>query len=501
METYQRPIPASADDLSYTLTDWQGGYRSQPNEYEYWIDDIEGTLPWDLQGTFFRNGPGLLEINGQRFQHPFDGDGMICSIAFMQGKAYFRNRFVRTEGYLAEQAAGKILYRGVFGTQRQGGWWANLLDLKLKNIANTNVIYWGGKLLALWEAAEPHALNPWTLETQGIDYLDGLLQPGDAFGAHPLIDPGKHLDGQPRLVNFAVKPGLSSTIILYELDAAGALIRQSAHTVPGFAFLHDFALTPNYAIFFQNPVTFNPFPFLFGLRGAAECIKLQAQQPTRILVIPRHSKQAMQVYETAPCFVFHHANAFEDDGNVVIDSICYDSFPSIDPDQDYQAEIDFSQVPPGQLWRFRVDLQAKTVDQQPLALRSCEFPSLHPAHVGQPYRYVYLGATHSSIGNAPLQAIAKLDLQTGTQQVWSAAPQGFVSEPIFVPRPNAPAEQEDAGWLLTLIYNATDHRSEVVILDAQDLTQGPIARLRLKHHIPYGLHGSFTPQSFAPAHS
>jgi all-trans-8'-apo-beta-carotenal 15,15'-oxygenase len=105
-----------------------------------------------------------------------------------------------------------------------------------------------------------------------------------------------------------------------------------------------------------------------------------------------------------------------------------------------------------------------------------------------------MGAAHRESGNAPLQAILKLDVTTGEEQLWSAAPQGFISEPIFIPRPNA--SQEDDGWVLTLVYNAGYHRSDVVILDGRDLNQGPVARLHLKHHVPYGLHGSWTPNVF-----
>ena len=208
METQQRK------KLSYDRKDWQRGYESQPQEFEYWIDEIEGKIPADLEGTFFKNGPGLLDINGSSIHHPFDGDGMISSVAFSKGRAYFRNKFVKTAGYLEEKKAGKILYRGVFGTQKKGGWLANIFDVKIKNIANTHVIYWGGKLLALWEAAEPHRLDPYTLETIGLDYLDGILQPGEAFSAHPRVD-------GDRLVNFAVKPGPSTTITIYELDRGG----------------------------------------------------------------------------------------------------------------------------------------------------------------------------------------------------------------------------------------------------------------------------------------
>ena len=120
-------ISAHLKGKSDLVKDWAKGYQSQPDEYSYWIDVIEGIIPSELQGTLFRNGPGRLEVNGQKIGHPFDGDGMICAITFNQGRAHFKNRYVHTEGYLKEQAAGKVLYRG-FGTQKPGGWLANIFD-------------------------------------------------------------------------------------------------------------------------------------------------------------------------------------------------------------------------------------------------------------------------------------------------------------------------------------------------------------------------------------
>jgi all-trans-8'-apo-beta-carotenal 15,15'-oxygenase len=483
-------------EKSFSLQDWQRGYESQPQECDYWIDDIEGTIPKGLQGTLFRNGPGLLDIHGIPLRHPFDGDGMITKISFLpDGRAHFRNRYVRTEGYIQEREAGKMLYRGVFGTQRPGGWLNNIFDLKLKNIANTNVIYWGDKLLALWEAAEPYHLDPKTLDTIGLDYLDGLLNPGDAFAAHPRVDASCALDGgSPCLVNFAVKRGLSSQITIFEFNPAGKLLRRHAHAIPGFAFLHDFAITPNYCIFLQNPVTFNPLPYFFGLRGAGECVKFQDNRPSRLLLIPRTPPyEGMKTFDVPAGFSFHHANAFEQGEQIYLDSICYAALTQIDPDASYK-EVDFSSLAPGQLWRFTINPKAGTVERQLRESRSCEFPSLHPDRVGQPYRYLFIGATDSATGNAPLQAILKLDLETGERQLCSFAPRGFVSEPIFVPKLGATGE--DDGWVLALIYDASHHRSDVVILDGNDIGRGTLARLHLKQHIPYGLHGSWVPTVF-----
>ncbi len=490
MQTLNPP----ARSTQYTREDWLGGYRSQPEEFAYWIDEIEGKIPTELTGTIFRNGPGLTDVNGYRLKHPFDGDGMINSIAIKEGRAFYRNKFVRTEGYLAEQKSDKPEYRGVFGTQKPGGWLANAFDIKLKNIANTHIVYWGQKLLALWEAAEPHRLDPHTLETQGLEYLDGLLSTGDAFAAHPKFDPD--CEGTPRMVNFGVKTGLSSTISLYEFTPDGKLASTYAHSVPGFAFLHDFAITPNYCIFVQNPVSFNPLPFVMGFKGAAECIQFNPKQPTKIVLIPRGDSGEVRFFETDPCFVFHHANAFEQDGLLILDSVCYDSFPTLDDAEDYST-VDFDHVPASQLWRFTVELATEQVTVEKLIERPCEFPTLNPQNVGRDYRYLYMGATHGTVKNAPLQSLIKRDLKTGEEQFWSAAPRGFGGEPLFVARPGASAE--DDGWVLLWVYNAKCDRTELTIFNAEDITTGPVATLKLTHHIPYGLHGSFTPEYFGPA--
>ena len=124
--------PDNLQTKSYRIEDWRGGNKAFKEELDYPIEDIDGEIPPELIGTLFRNVPAMLDINGQRVHHPFDADGNICAISFDRGKAHFHNRYVKTEGYIAEQEAGKILYRGVFGTEKSGGWLNNALDFKLK---------------------------------------------------------------------------------------------------------------------------------------------------------------------------------------------------------------------------------------------------------------------------------------------------------------------------------------------------------------------------------
>ena len=479
----------------YSKQDWQKGYESQRREESYYLETLSGSVPRELKGTLFRNGPGLLDINGIPVQHPFDGDGMVCQFSFQEGRVHFQNRFVRTAGFVEEQAAGTILYRNVFGTQKPGGWLKNAFDFKQKNIANTNIIYWGNKLLALWEGGLPHRLDPKTLETEGIDQLDGLLGEGEAFAAHPWIEPNSLInDHQTTLINFYLEPGLSTTIHTYEFDTQFKVLRQQSNTVPGFAFIHDFAITPHYYIFFQNPVKFNPIPFVFGLRGAAECIKFKPEENTRIYVIPRdkNSGETVKELEVNAGFIFHHGNAFElNDHQLCVDSICYGDFPEVDPESDFR-DVDFEALYPGQLWRFTLNLETATVEKELELPRCCEFPYAHPEKVGQPYRYLFMGTAHQPRGNAPLQAILKYDWESKESLVWSAAPKGFVCEPIFVPNPDS--KDEDDGWVLTLVYQGEKHCSELVILEGKTLEE--TARLGLKYHIPYGLHGSWVSDCF-----
>jgi all-trans-8'-apo-beta-carotenal 15,15'-oxygenase len=485
--------PAAAP--AYDRADWASAFRNVGVELDgVAITAARGTIPPELEGTLYRNGPGRLERGGQWVHHPFDGDGMITALRFAGGQAELRNRFVRTEGFEAEEQAGKFLYRGVFGTQKPGGIAANAFDLRLKNIANTHVVRLGDQLLALWEAAEPHALDPDSLETRGLSRLDGLLKKGEAFSAHPRFDPGHH--GEPRMVTFGVKAGPRSTIRLMEFasegPAAGTLLADSKHSFKGFAFLHDFAITPNWAVFLQNAVAFNPTGFVLGQKGAAQCLASKPGEQGQFWLIPRSSgsaagREPLQI--AAPeGFVFHHLNAFEQGDELVVDSIYYADFPSIGPDVDFR-QVDFESIPEGQLVRCRINLTGGSVTTELLEGRTCEFATVNRAQQGLDARYGWMAVAERERGNDPLQAIKKLDLRTGEGRVWSAAPRGFVSEPLMVPRPGASAE--DDGWVLCLVWNGARCASDLVILDAASLAE--VAVLELPLAVPHGLHGSWAP--------
>ncbi|MEB3348648.1 MAG: carotenoid oxygenase family protein [Cyanobacteriota bacterium] len=494
------PSTAPAASPRFDRADWASAFVNVADE----LSDVpvmaaRGAVPPELVGTLYRNGPGILERGGQRLHHPFDGDGMITALRFDAGRVSLRNRFVRTEGWLAEEQAGRLLYRGVFGSQKPGGALANAFDLRLKNIANTHVVRLGDRLLALWEAAEPHELDPQSLDTRGLCLLDGVLKRGDAFSAHPRFDPGHH--GAPRLVTFGVKTGPRSSVRLMEFAAAddpqagvkaGQLLADRSDSFAGFAFLHDFAITPDWAVFMQNAIAFNPLPYVLGQKGAAQCLASKPDAAGTFWLVPRpagrFAGEEPRLVSAPPGFVFHHLNAHSDatGTEVVLDSIVYDDFPSIGPDSDYQA-VDFDAVPAGRLQRCVIDTVSGAVSWRVIEARTCEFATVNPRRQGLEARFGWMAVTERERGNDPLQAIEKLDLSSGEAKVWSAAPRGFVSEPVMVPRPGSTTEDE--GWVLCLVWNGERRASDLVILDAAELAE--VAVLELPLAIPHGLHGSW----------
>ena len=275
--------------------DWESFYKTVQAERSYYVEpgDIEGQIPPDFAATIFRNGPGRFDRGGKRFEHVLDGDGHIIKFVVdgAQQRAHFANRYVRTPEYLEEERTGEILFRSTFGTQapRLSD---NIFNLKLKNQANTNIQFCGGRLLALWEAGLPFRVNPFTLETEGADLLDGCLRgaPGsltvttgiDAIDS--LIDLGKAFTAHPhkdsisgRMVGWSwaqnpVSNSLSMTLVEWEDETQQEVFRTEYVLSECSMAPHDFAVTESYYVFVLNQLEIDLLPYMLGLKGPAQCL-------------------------------------------------------------------------------------------------------------------------------------------------------------------------------------------------------------------------------------
>lgn len=494
----------------------KSGYVSLPTEHEYTFEagEIEGTVPAELRGTLFRNGPGLMDVQGTPLNQPFDGDGMIVRFVFDgSGRVTFKNRFIKTAGYVAEQAAGRMLFKGAFATGQTMPGLFNPFDLTVKNVANTNVVLWGKRLWALWEAALPHELSPQTLDTLGGESSwDGAISGKGPFAAHYKIVPDA--SGAVRLVNYgSAVAGMDAEVTFYEFDERAALVRKCGIKLPdgAFAFVHDFLVTPTQMILFANPVSLNfsklLSQYMFGRCSIAECLAFNPAGESRVFVVPRSGRVAETKTFTLPAhFVFHHLNAFEstDGQSLVCDSVAWRSI-------DFSVSLDglnaayYGEGAPSsgsqrsELHRTTLNLADGSISRTRTLQRPIEFPAVAPSVAGRPHQHAYAAgaAIDHPVLWGPAQTLVKLSApQPGgvlaEAAMWAPGPRCFMQEPVFVPRPGAAAE--DDGWLLSLMFDAAARVTKLVILDAKDMRV--LASIRLRHVVPPGLHGSWSEQVF-----
>jgi carotenoid cleavage dioxygenase len=188
--------------------------------------------------------------------------------------------------------------------------------------------------------------------------------------------------------------------------------------------------------------------------------------------------------DVAPCYVFHVLNAYDDtDGSMVLDVVRYPKLWARGT----------SDVSPGRLHRWRIDLGAGRVSEQPLDDRSVEFPRCDERRTGLANRYGYAIDTERSAIDATGTSLVKYDLRTGTAVAHDFGPGRIPSEPVFAPA--SATATEDEGWVMAYVYDAARDGSDFVILDAREFTAKPVATIALPQRVPFGFHGSWIPDA------
>jgi len=230
----------------------------QPVRFEATAPDliVEGEIPADLVGVFYRNGPEPLYPTREGEYHWFDGDGMVYAFHIADGRASMLNRWVRTEKFEMEKAAGKRLF-GMFGNPMTAD---PSVQGKRYNTANTNIIVHGGKLLALMEGAPAVELDPRTLETLGEEHYGGTIT--TTFSAHPKID---HYTGELVNIGMAINGPMGAPQLRYDVIAADGSVRKAEIIdMPHNALMHTFFLTENWVVFPVIPIDADLGRFMKG---------------------------------------------------------------------------------------------------------------------------------------------------------------------------------------------------------------------------------------------
>ncbi|MBE9199214.1 MULTISPECIES: carotenoid oxygenase family protein [unclassified Nodularia (in: cyanobacteria)] len=445
----------------------------EPIREEITTDTLKviGELPANLSGMFVRNGPNpQWSPIGQ--YHWFDGDGMLHGVRISNGQATYCNRYVQTRGWKIEQKAGKAVWSGIFEPPQMdnphGGY---------KNTANTALVWHAGQMLALNEGGAPHAIKLPDLTTKGeYTYNNQLVS---AFTAHPKVDPK---NGEMRFFGYSLTPPYLQYSIV---SAAGEIVRTVPIDLPMGVMMHDFAITENYTIFMDLPLTLNAE----RLERGEPLIMFESDRPSRFGIIPRHGDNSnIRWFESSPCYVFHTLNAYEDQDEVVLIA-CRMSSTTVLKADNSQIDPD-ADIPRLHSWRF--NLSTGKVREEMLDDVPAEFPRINENLVGQPTRYGYAGKMGN--GSLPLfDGLIKYDLSDQKSQTHEFGKGRYGGEAVFAP--SLGATDEDDGWLVTFVYDESAETSELVVVNAQDVTAAPVARVLIPQRVPYGFHGTWVSEA------
>lgn len=433
---------------------------------------VKGEIPAGLRGALFRIGPNPQFEPRDPNHHWFAGDGMVHGFYVADGKVGYRNRYVRTPKWALEHEHGKSLF-GTFGNPmttdpvamgNEGG------------VANTNIVWHAGKLLALEEGHHPFAMDPHSLESRGYDReFKGKVT------AHPKLDPKT---GEMIWFAYSVGDMPFARGISYGVTGAdGRLVRRETFEAPFASMVHDFMVTERHALFPILPLTGSLERAMTGKPPFA----WEPEKGAWVGVMRRDADvSTIRWFNTEACYVFHPLNSWEEGDLIHCDVMRYDVAPLF-PMADGRPGVKSA----ARLVRWTFDLAGASdaIKETPLDDLDGEFPRVDPRVETRKHRHGWYAADPTASGTIKQCAIAHMDFATGKRQVYELSRGDLTSEPVFVPR-SAEAPEGD-GWLTAVIWRAAENRSDFVVFEAQDIAKGPIGLAEVPRRVPFGFHGNW----------
>ncbi len=452
--------------------------------------EVKGSVPNWLSGVLMRNGPVNATIGTESNAHWFDGLAMLHAFSFANGEVRYSNKFLRTDAYNAVFQKKTLNYLGFASDPCRtlfGRFFTALFHLEKHHLhnANINVAKYAGQFVALTEIPLPVRFDPETLETLGVlDYADALPKDSCWESAHPHTDPNTQ-----QAVNYLIHYGRESKYVIYTLkDTARVPFAEIPVAEPSY--MHSFSLTDNYIILTQYPLIVKPLNFLLSGKPFIDNFTWHPEKGTEILVIERSSGKVICRAVTDPFFAFHHANAFESEGKVSADIVCYpDASIVMGLGRYYRPAVMAASedvVYDQKLCRFTIDLATSEVQREKLYHEPMEFPRINGRFDGKHYQYLYLADIRRPEVFADIRPIKKLDLHKRTVHYWREE-FCYPGEPVFIEAPDA--VHEDDGIVATVVYNLQSKISFLLILEAKEMKE--IARAEISQAIPPSLHGQY----------
>lgn len=456
----------------------QGMYAPVANESTCLNLSVSGEIPADIHGSYVRNGPNPQRAP-EAMHHWFDGDGMMHSVYLENGRAEYRNRYVRSQDF-KDDAAGVSRVRGVMEPAT-----LERSPKVYKDTANTDVILHNGQLMGLWYiSGHPVRVDPRTLETAGEETFSGKLP--RHVSAHSKTDPRT---GEFLFFDYALyEPEMSCGIV----DANNQLQSFQTIDLPGPRLPHDMAFTENYFVLHDLPVVFTEQ----ALRHHQWSIEV-ADQPTRFGVVPRSgaggAKGRVQWFETDPCYIYHVINAWEEGDDIVMLGCkmvpnTYADGSAFGPYKNMVEVLALNAVP----CEWRMNLTSGKCQARVLDDAVGEFPAINLTMGGLRNRYAYVQSIARE-NTLKFDGIYKYDFVSGDKTHYRYEKGVYGSEVAFAPRIGA--VDEDDGYILCFCIDEATQASELRIWNAKVIEKGPVARVHLPERVPAGFHATWADAS------
>ncbi|XP_050236212.1 carotenoid cleavage dioxygenase 7, chloroplastic [Mercurialis annua] len=548
------------DDSVAAFWDYQFLFVSQRSETTEPITlrVVDGAVPQDFpSGTYYLTGPGLFTDDHGSTVHPLDGHGYLRSfnIDGVTGEVKFMAKYVKTEAQMEEHDPDtdtwRFTYRGPFSVLKSGKKVGN--TKVMKNVANTCVLKWGGRLLCLWEGGSPYEIESATLDTIGRfnmigegnltvsdgnnsrdiwDLAAGLLRP-ILYGTFKM--PAKRLLSHykmdiknNRLLTMSCNAEdmllPRSNFTFYEYDESFKLVQKQEFNIPDHLMLHDWAFTDTHYILFANRIKLDIMGAIGAVCGLTPMISALTVNPSKstspIYLLPRNPDKPFTqrdwrepLQAPAQMWLLHVGNAFEaidESGNLAIRiHACSCSYQWFNFQRMFGYDWQSGRLDPSimnvqeneslpHLVEVSINLDSNgsskncSVETLNQWSKPADFPIINPKYSGRKNKYVYSATSSGSrrtLPHFPFDTVVKLDVSENSNLTWSVDARRFIGEPIFIPK----GSEEDDGYLLVVEYAVAIQRCYLVILDPRKIGQANavVAKLEVPRHLnfPLGFHG------------
>ncbi|GAU44527.1 hypothetical protein TSUD_82340 [Trifolium subterraneum] len=477
----KHPLPKTSDPRIQIA----GNFAPVPEQPVVHSLPITGTIPDCVNGIYVRNGanPMFEPVSGH---HLFDGDGMVHVVTINDGVASYACRFTETERLIQERELGRAMFPKAIGELHGHSGIARLMLFYARSlcgivdhrngsgVANANLAYFNGKLLAMSEDDLPYELKitpSGDLQTIGRYNFDDQLH--SSMIAHPKIDP---VSGELFALSYDV---VRPYIKYFHFTPNGVKSPDVEIRLPVSTMTHDFAITENFVVIPDHQVVFKLDELI---RGGSPVI-FDGAKKSRFGVLPKYAKDASSIIwvESPDTFCFHLWNAWEEPENdeIVVIGSCMTPPDSIFNESDESLRTVLSEI--------RLNLKTgKSTRRSIVPNMNLEAGMVNRNRIGRKTRFAYLAFAEPW---PKVSGFAKVDLVTGEVKMHKYGDERYGGEPFFLPSGGCENENEDEGYIMVLVHDEKRCKSELEIVNAVNLKVE--ATVKLPSRVPYGFHGTF----------